>query len=70
VAAAVFNIAFVMDKMVPTDPRFWLVLAPAALNYWNGQYFMGQVVADYAVQQQQAQLRLAPVRIGVLRGVV
>ena len=69
VAAAVFNIAFVMDKMAPTDPRFWLVLAPAALNYWNGQYFMGQVVADYAVQEQLQQ-RLALVPAGALRGVV
>jgi hypothetical protein len=48
VSAAVFNIAFVCDKLPPSSPMFWLVLAPAVLNYWNGQYFMGQVVADYA----------------------
>lgn len=68
-AAAVFNAAFVLDKIPVTDIRFWLVMAPAALNYWNGQYFMGQVVADYAVQEQLRQ-RLALVPAGALRGVV
>lgn len=35
-----------------TPNAHWLVragcLVPAALNYWNGQYFMEQVVADHA----------------------
>ena len=30
------------------SPKAVLCLIPALLVYWNGQYFMGQVVADYA----------------------
>ena len=29
-------------------------LLPAVLTYWNGQYFMEQVVGDYAVQFDRA----------------
>lgn len=31
-----------------------ICLIPAVLTYWNGQYFMDQVVADYAVQFDRA----------------
>ena len=31
---------------------FWLSMIPAALMYWNGQYFMRQVVRDYVLRNE------------------
>jgi hypothetical protein len=33
---------------------FWLSLVPAALMYWNGQYFMNQVVVDYTRRSERS----------------
>ncbi len=32
------------------EKTFWFSLIPAGLMYWNGQYFMNQVVTDYVKQ--------------------
>jgi hypothetical protein len=45
VAMATLSIATFLSSN-PT-PNYWMLL-PCVLNYWNGQYFMQQVVTDYA----------------------
>lgn len=37
----------------PLSIDFLLQLMPAILVFWNGQYFMKQVVEDYAIQRYQ-----------------
>ena len=48
---AAFTVAycFQMDEGM-NGRNFWLTLIPATLMYWNGQYFMNQVVVDCVKQ--------------------
>ncbi len=48
---AAFTVAycFQMDEGM-NGRNFWLSLIPATLMYWNGQYFMNQVVVDCVKQ--------------------
>ena len=46
------NIVYVFGFYGPWYVKL-IGLIPAALTYWNGQYFMDQVVADHAVQMER-----------------
>ena len=50
VAQAVLTIAFLCESPL-TGWKFAAALIPAALNYWNGQYFMSQVIRDLTIQE-------------------
>lgn len=43
------NVAYVFGLYGPWYVKM-IGMLPAVLTYWNGQYFMDQVVADYAIQ--------------------
>ena len=49
VAHGAFTAALALSDPNPN----WLGLVPAALMYWNGQYFLNQVVSNYARRQAQ-----------------
>lgn len=49
-AMAALSTANFLSSKIPLHP---LMLIPCLLNYWNGQYFMRQVVEDYARFQIQ-----------------
>lgn len=53
--------AFSMTENGGTD-SFWQIktlgLLPPLLMFWNGQYFMAQVVEDYALQNRESHRRL------------
>lgn len=44
IAQATLTLATILTQ----DQSSWLAYIPAVLNYWNGCYFMEQVVADHA----------------------
>jgi len=49
VSNAAFTVAYMCGMVGKVDGIITLLpLIPALLNYWNGQYFMGQVVRDRA----------------------
>lgn len=50
VAQAVLTLIY-MNLVGATGYQAYGGLITAALNYWNGQYFMAQVVSDYAVKR-------------------
>jgi len=49
IAQATLALVFLCEFTL-TGWAFAIALIPAALNYWNGQYFMSQVVRDFAIQ--------------------
>lgn len=49
IAEATLSFVFLFESPLP-GWKFATALIPTALNYWNGQYFMSQVVADLAKQ--------------------
>jgi hypothetical protein len=49
-AAYIVAYCFQMSEGV-YGKNFWLSLIPAGLMYWNGQYFMNQIVTDYVKQR-------------------
>lgn len=52
-AQAICNVVSVFASDLPYDSvGFYLRLMPAVLVYWNGQYFMRQVVEDTVVQER------------------
>lgn len=47
VSMAAFVCAFLTSQQQPVSALYWFAASlTAALNYWNGQYFMAQVVYD------------------------
>ena len=46
-AMAFIGLASFLSQPMPTSYQ-WLGIIPCLLNYWNGQYFMQQVVTDSA----------------------
>ena len=48
-ALAAFNLAY----MLANENAPWYGYLPAILNYWNGQYFMRQVVRDLAIVENR-----------------
>jgi hypothetical protein len=54
-AAFTVAYAFMMAEGV-IGGYFWLSIIPAALMYWNGQYFMNQVVVDYTRRTERSLL--------------
>ena len=51
IAHAILTFVFV----VSFQHSSYLALLPAALTFWNGQYFMGKVLSDYAVRRVSAE---------------
>ena len=52
-AQAVCTIMSIFSENIPYDsPGFYMRLMPALLVYWNGQYFMRQVVEDTQMQER------------------
>jgi hypothetical protein len=52
---AAFTVAYAF-MMGGQGGYFWLSLIPAVLMYWNGQYFMNQVVVDYTRRSERSLL--------------
>ena len=48
VAMATLSAAYILSRQGEPDFMKALALIPSVLNYWNGQYFMEQVVTDNA----------------------
>ncbi len=54
-AALTLAYSFMMSQN-EIDVFFWLSVIPAVLMYWNGQYFMNQVVVDYTRRTERSLL--------------
>ena len=54
-AAFTIAYAFIMATGI-YGQMFWLSVIPAVLMYWNGQYFMNQVVVDYTRRTERSLL--------------
>ena len=52
IAQATLTVAYMCEAASITGWRFVAAIIPAVLNYWNGQYFMNQVVRDLAIQHK------------------
>jgi hypothetical protein len=57
ISNAAFTVAYAfMMAQGNLDWKFFLCLVPAALMYWNGQYFLNQVVVDYTRRSERSLL--------------
>ena len=58
VSHAVLTVAFVFVYGEKFSLDWWAAILAASLTFWNGQYFMRQVVENYAVQSYNEQYHI------------
>jgi hypothetical protein len=58
VSHAVLTVAFACIYGVQYSLDWWAAITAATLTFWNGQYFMRQVVENYAVQNHNEQYHI------------